>query len=493
MASKGKGATIAGAIAALLVIALAVAGAVTYHLEVWGGKTLPTAAEVAKAAGVDNATADDVVKVLESKGFKVTKADEFSGKVKGAFLGYVNAEAGKRTESSEVTVRESSGPGVPEDIVGKQASDVSATLADMGVTVKYKTVPVSTSSEHKNGEIVATSPAAGQALTEDDSTIFVGVAEQNDNAVPLDIVGQTPDDAKKTLEAKGVTVETEARLASKDRVGKVVGADKLGDTIASGDTVKLYVGTDSTGVKEAYADANGLSSKSMLATGKWCTTEGKCITLGASQTENDEQGLFALSGVSDQSTVTANGELISCDGVQQAICGTDGSHFLVTGDTGAFELMPYYSFSSWCGTTPSGYGAVLQECVDGKFVDAGTSSGTTDDLKYRMLDYFIVMPVGSKVDEVTKSGLFDSDALAAAEKQDAVDTSRPFLIYRDASQYDTKETAAKDGQQTPYVPGLYDASSSDYTKVKPAPSNETVYYLVESDLPNWAALADAKV
>ena len=133
-------------VAAVVLVAAVVAGIVTYNMELWGGKSLP---DVAVASPKDSSKATDakvVVRQLEGKGFKVKRVKEFSGAGKGKFLGYKGSESGVRVKSgSTVTVRESAGPGVPKDTVGKKADSVVKTFSKMGVPVHYKQVIVSDS------------------------------------------------------------------------------------------------------------------------------------------------------------------------------------------------------------------------------------------------------------------------------------------------------------------------------------------------------------
>lgn len=501
---KGKK-KLVGIIAALVALAVLLAAAgLSYYFELWGGKTLPSAEEIAAATGTSdtaNVKADDVIKALEDKGFKTEKQETFSGKEKGTFLGYVNAEQGVRVRGGEnVIVEESAGPGVPKGTVGKQASDVVSEMASMGVTVKYKKVPVSSSSDHKSGEVVATSPSDGQAVG-DDKTIYIGVADQDDSALPLDIVGQDVDTVKADLEKKGYTVKTEARLSSKDRVGKVTGSDKLGATLSKGDTVTLYVGTDASGVKAAYTFSdksmgdNLSMGSSALAEGQWCTVNGDCITLEGKTTNSYASSLYVTSGGDDNQYALRDDELVSMFCVQGfcAAPGEDssGDGYLINGDTGAFELMPKQSSFAWCGAKIFNTSGVGTTCKNGQIMswdDAGDDHTPDGTAVYRMADYFTVIPVGTDLHALESSGYFDGDALAKAKEQDAVDTTRPFLLYRDVSQYGITEHAYSD-TQTHFTPD----SNNKVIAMKPAPSNETAYYLVESDTPDWDSLADTQV
>lgn len=113
-----------------------------------------------------------------------------------------------------------------------------------------------------------------------------------------------------------------------------------------------------------------------------------------------------------------------------------------------------------------------------------------------MMNLFAVFPVGSDVKSVEDNGYFDMSALAVAKKQKTVDTDRPFLMYRDASQYkdSEKEQPVTKNSANPFLPyNGYNGSKHSITKMKPAPSDETAYYLVEDTQPDWDSLEDADV
>ena len=113
-----------------------------------------------------------------------------------------------------------------------------------------------------------------------------------------------------------------------------------------------------------------------------------------------------------------------------------------------------------------------------------------------MMNLFAVFPVGSDVKSVEDDGYFDASALAAAKKQKAVDTDRPFLMYRDVNQYkdSEKEQSVTENSINPFLPfNGHIGSRSSITKMKPAPSDETAYYLVEDTQPDWDSLEDANI
>ena len=497
----------------MVLVAAVVTGIVTYNMELWGGKSLP---DVAVASPKDPSKAADakvVVRQLEGKGFKVRRVKEFSGLGKGKFLGYKGVDSGARVRSgSTVVVRESLGPGVPDGTVGRKAERVVGTFADMGVPVHYKKVLVSDSSKTPEGSVVSTYPVQGQPVKDGKSGIYVGVATKSDGGLPSDIIGQNISDVKSDLESKGYTVKVEKRLASKKNIGKVSGSEPgPGSQLEEGQTVTLYQGVDAKGAKQTYIDHSGssgdglLTSLSDVASGQWCTNDGDCITLGQMHLEwgGATKTFGVVEGAETDSYAMADYDLVPCGALQQQYCGekNSGDDYLLKGDTGAFELFPRAALAGyWCGDTfLSTNGVPSQYCDAGTIKDFDNSAGDWPESsgeKYRMMNLFAVFPVGSDVKSVEDNGYFDMSALAVAKKQKTVDTDRPFLMYRDASQYkdSEKEQPVTKNSANPFLPyNGYNGSKHSITKMKPAPSDETAYYLVEDTQPDWDSLEDADV
>lgn len=509
------------AAAAVVVVALVV-GLVTYNAEWWGGKTLPQAqAATAETASDDVVSADTVAAQLRGKGLKVKKTKEFSGAKKGAFLGYRGNDAGARVKSgSTVEVRESAGAGVPGDTVGKEATAVTKTFGDMGVPVHYKHVLISDASQTKEGTVVNTSPEPGQAVSDAQEGIYIGVAAKGGDGIPVDIMGRDVDDVASELESKGYDVTVKKRLASKQYIGKVSGSQPApGSTLGTGESVTVYQGVDAKGAKDTFlqsADATGSKDSMILAgqsaddvaAGRWCNKSGDCITLGGiNGGRTDGQQVFGVvDGAQPDKYAMSDSMLVSCDAIQQAFCSTLSKDYLLQGDTGAFELIPHKAFMSfWCGDTRvSRNGAgFTQYCNAGKVVDVSGQSSPTSVKdtggKYRMSNFFVVAPVGTKLDKLESSGYFDRSALDAAHKQHNVDTDRPFLLYRDVKQYDDNAREADYNIRTanPFLPfnaaAVNELGKDRTVKMRPAPSDDTVYYLDETPELDWDTLEDADV
>ena len=103
------------------------------------------------------------------------------------------------------------------------------------------------------------------------------------------------------------------------------------------------------------------------------------------------------------------------------------------------------------------------------------------------------MPVGADLNKLESDGYFDADALAAAKKQKAVNTTKPFLIYRDPKLYDKTTRTWPITPPTRSCRTTLRRSKSDIVKMKPAPSDDTVYYLTVSIDLDWGELPDADV
>lgn len=505
---KSRGELIGLIVAVVIALALGVGLALffTYRAGIWGGTPLPTAEEISGASGGE-ATADDVVTQLKAKGVKASKSIIFSGKKKGVFLGYEGMKPGDRVQKdAAVIVQESGGPGVPKNTMGKQATKVVSTFKTMGVPVHYKQVPVSDTKKKPIGSVVATYPAEGQALSDGDKDdgIYIGVATKSDGgAISIDIVGRDVDTVKSELESQGHDVTLVPRLASKKFVGKVSGSDPMpGSTVAEGDAVTLYYGIDASGVKDAYTvhdspetGGDNLLGVSGVAAGTWCNNSGDCITFKDGGDGSEGNSYIPYPKGRDGTEYGEYESLSSCDAIQQPYCSSPKADYLLTGDTGAFELFPRSSMTNyWCGTSQEDSntaGGIV--CNNGKMVENGdynNISGAT----YHMQDFYLVVPVGADLTKLESDGYFDADALAAAKKQKAVNTTKPFLIYRDPKLYDKTTADMTNNSANPFMPyNGYVGSKSDIVKMKPAPSDDTVYYLTVSIDLDWGELPDADV
>ncbi|MGO5363941.1 MULTISPECIES: PASTA domain-containing protein [unclassified Bifidobacterium] len=519
-------AIIAAIVAAVLVVAAGVTAGLTYHAELWGGKTLPDIAAASANAGKQTGkakaavTADSVVAQLKTKGITSAKRQEFSGAEKGAFLGYGNAKAGQRVRSgSSVVVRESAGPGVPSNVQHAKASTAVTILKTMGVPVHTKQIAVSSSSKLAGGTVVATYPLAGQAVTDATTGIYVGVAAKTDSktpAIPYDAIGTDINSVKDILAKAGVNVTAKPHFSSKKNVGKLVSSSPApGTVLSSGESVTLYYGIGADKVQEATVGQSNApyfyaSELNDTVTGTYCksavTDVAKdCITLA--QDENGSVYRVTAKDTGTSSDGHSNDILTMCfpfaDGNAGDIgtCSYGGSQLpageggmakrLIAKQWGAFDFGELGGSPS-CGTAM--FSPYDEGCNASKQVvqDSHDMSGATFDMR----DFYVFFASGANLDAIEKSGYFDDSALAAAKKGSKPDTSRPFILARDASQYDTtsvpyNKAPVPSGQtlvQDPFVPGVGEFSAS--VKFKPAPTDANAYYLVESGQPDWQSLPD---
>ncbi len=519
-------AIIAAIVAAVLVVAAGVMAGLTYHAELWGGKTLPDIAAASANAGKQTGkakaavTADSVVAQLKAKGITSAKRQEFSGAEKGVFLGYGNAKAGQRVRSgSSVVVRESAGPGVPSNVEHAKASTAVTILKTMGVPVHTKQIAVSSSSKLAGGTVVATYPLAGQAVTDATTGIYVGVAAKTCGktpAIPYDAIGTDINSVKDILAKAGVNVIAKPRFSSKKNVGKLVSSSPApGTVLSSGESVTLYYGIGADKVQEATVGQSNApyfyaSELNDTVTGTYCksavTDVAKdCITLA--QDENGSVYRVTAKDTGTSSDGHSNDILTMCfpfaDGNAGDIgtCSYGGSQLpageggmakrLIAKQWGAFDFGELGGSPS-CGTAM--FSPYDEGCNASKQVvqDSHDMSGATFDMR----DFYVFFASGANLDAIEKSGYFDDSALAAAKKGSKPDTSRPFILARDASQYDTtsvpyNKAPVPSGQtlvQDPFVPGVGEFSAS--VKFKPVPTDANAYYLVESGQPDWQSLPD---
>ncbi|MBT1174209.1 PASTA domain-containing protein [Bifidobacterium sp. LC6] len=515
------------AVVALLVIGLTVF--LTYRAEVWGGKSLPDTSAIAKEvtdkSGKKKSVvkAKDVTAALENKGFKVKTTPVFSGEDSGTFLGYQGVKQGSRVKAgSTVTIQESAGPGVPKDTIGKKAQDVVNTFSSMGVPVHYKKVVIAQDSKTPEGQVGVTYPEAGTALPEADreNGIYIGVTSKGDG-ISVDILGADKDKAVSALQSQGYTVDLEPHYSSKQYVGKISGSYPApGSALSSGASVTLYYGVDKSSNMDLLSQRtdDGLTIVKNNATpmiGMYCKSEVKdqskdCITLEATQNTYGESaggGFMSIKG-HEPSSLADN---LGLGNYSQDVSGVmlkpgagvsadklPLANNLITKDWGMFELYAGADLPN-CGSTPYASGPG-KSCVNGT-VQSWASMGNTTNytntgMTYEMKDFLVYFPVGSDVKALEDSGYFDSDSLTVAKKQKTVDTDRPFIVMRDSSQY-SKTSVPYDATSTtpdPFVPTNRYGVDNTMVKMKPAPSDSSVYYLVEQngDL-DWDSMPDADI
>ncbi|WEV69452.1 PASTA domain-containing protein [Bifidobacterium sp. ESL0775] len=492
-------------IASIVAAALVVAGAGfgTYKAQLWGGKTVPKPADlgVVKSSKTHEFTASDVEQSLHKRGFKTTTKQTFSGKPKGSFIKYSNIDPNKRYSTGDpITVFASSGPGVPKGTQGQQVRKIRKSISDMNVPVHFHKVVV-TNQKTAPDTVVASYPADGQPVTDTKTGINIGVAEQA-KGVGYDVVGQDKDQARQQYASAGFNVTLKPRFSSKARLGKIVDSSPKPGSEANGGNLTLYYGIDASGFKDAvigknaypddpYGSPNDLVGSAAPVAGKYCTNAGDCIDF--TNPSDSGQGMPATisSEFPSQGSKDFGKDLLFCGSVQQAYCPTENDlQSLYTKGSGAFELAPYQMAVGFeCG-------GIWQEdggCINGKTIYTGDPGfdSPMSGANYDMGPLYIYFPVGSDVSKVTGANYFDNNELAKAQKQKAVDTSRPFFIRRDKKLYDkTSVPVTTFDTPNPFAPTFAALNGQKLEPFKPAPSDETAYYLVEDPQLDWGSLPD---
>ena len=540
---RGPNTLIIALVAVLLALIVAgVATFLTYRAEVWGGKSLPDPASIAASVTDKNAKkasvikAKDVTEALKAKGLNAKTVPVFSGEDRGVFLGYEGTNPGARVKAgSTVIVQESAGPGVPKGTVGKDVNKVVNTFADMGVPIHYKKVVISSDSKTPEGQVSVTYPAPGVGLTDDekDNGIYIGVASKGDG-IPVDILGSDKNKAVSDLESQGYSVDSEPHYSSEKYVGKISGSYPApGFTLSSGQSVTLYYGIDKSSNMDVLSKTNSYDNIKMASIhasamiGMYCKSEvtdaaKDCITLEQSSmnpfgaTSPEDYQYLQIKGHEPEDKADVLGLTNFSQDVSGAMLESDSEHgmsadklpmknHLLLKDWGMFELYAGMDLPN-CGSKVMS-ASIGEYCVNGNYErasfddgemtpPAGAENGSTG-MTYDMKDFLVYFPAGSDAESLDDSGYFDAAELAKAKKQKAVDTSRPYILVRDKSLYSETSVSVNLGKDVdPFVPT--NRSINNYQNkmepMKPAPSDSTVYYLVEQngDL-DWDSLPDAEV
>ena len=212
---------------AILLVALVLGGGaavVTYGMELWGGKVVPSVTHAAQA------TAE---KRLAEKGFTVqveaVPADDNIGLVISQ-----DPEAGTRLdEGSEVVLQVATNRTVPE-VVGKSEDEARAILQEAGAEhVEVKSEP----STEPEGTVIAVNPAVGEAFVSRNNVTLTVAAPFT---VP-DVIGKKETDAVAQIEEAGFATHV-TYIASSQTVRTVVETSPApGEVLAKGSTVEVRV------------------------------------------------------------------------------------------------------------------------------------------------------------------------------------------------------------------------------------------------------------
>lgn len=150
-----------------------------------------------------------------------------------------------------------SGEAVP-NVVNMEQEAAEQAIKDAGFTVG--SVSTAKSDSVEEGKVISQDPAAG-SKREKGSKVNLVVSGGEDQIEVPDVKGETESDAKKTLEALGLTVTTQEEYSSDVEEGKVVSQDPSAKSKAKkGDTVTLVISKGAESID--IPDLSGMSESS---------------------------------------------------------------------------------------------------------------------------------------------------------------------------------------------------------------------------------------
>ena len=214
-------------IALIVVLVLAAAGGVaylTYSMELWGGKTLPSVVGLSEQEARTR---------LESAGFSVEVEYRMGDENVGMVFDVRPSEGTRADASKPVTIFVTGERLVPE-VVGMTEEEATQALYDVGAADILVT---RTNSEEEPGTVLAVDPPEGSAFASGDQ-ITLTVAQPF--TVP-DVMGMTATDALALLESQNIVGHV--TYVDSDEAGNtVVDVDpSVGAAIEPGTTVELSV------------------------------------------------------------------------------------------------------------------------------------------------------------------------------------------------------------------------------------------------------------
>ena len=285
--------------------------------------------------------------------------------------------------------------------------------------------------------------------------------------------------------------------------------------------VTLYYGVDASETKEVLTKKehlDGINNADVRVTkglspiaGVWCNKGGECLYFNEMPSFVEGESTVVLgTRVGDlmndgaKPIMISDENYLSMNNYSQDISGSIlydkklpmndmMKNHLLSGDTGAVEFYKGLDLPS-CGNNIFSPSPGVRVCEHGKDINAENSPEKFDDqgmykgsnkdansgLTYKMHDFFVLVPVNTKFDELEKSRYFKGKG------ENKPDFSRPFIMRRDPKLYDKTQVAIPDGvtgpdyPTSPFVP----TKKNKPVPFAPAPDDSNVYYKVEEPL-NW--------
>lgn len=205
-------------------------------------------------------------------------------------LGISKAAGLIRTTPSSDESTEDDGKREVPNLLGKTETDAKELLNDMDLGIRVDTREES--DEYEEGEICEQKTEAGTEVDKN-TTIHVVVSSGLKGSTVPNVVGDSEDEATKTLEDAGFEVETEAEYSSDVDEGKVISQSPMGGrTLSKGSTVTITIskgaeivsvpkitGMTEEDAREALKDA-GLAVGNVTEESSDSVAEGKVISQG---------------------------------------------------------------------------------------------------------------------------------------------------------------------------------------------------------------------
>ncbi|MEU8869657.1 Stk1 family PASTA domain-containing Ser/Thr kinase [Streptomyces javensis] len=222
----------------IVTIAAAVVLAIALGLGVW----YISVGQFTEVPPVLRKTQAEAEKKLRGAGLDVKVVNEFSDVIpKGKVIGSKPGPGERVRDTGTVTIRVSQGRPRAEvpNVVGMPLAEAKRKIADQGLTVGK--VTGRTSSETAQGSVLSTSPGP-DSVRRPETPVSIVVSKGEPVDVP-DVVGDSVDDARSTLEDGGFKVKiAERRVFSEEDKGSVAEqSPSTDDEAAKGDTVTLTI------------------------------------------------------------------------------------------------------------------------------------------------------------------------------------------------------------------------------------------------------------
>ncbi len=203
--------------------------------------TVSDGPDTVKLPDVSGYRLDRARKLIEDEGLEpgmVTKA--FSDEVAKGFVISTKPASGTtvRAGSAVALVVSKGSPVDVPDVTGEDLEDAKSELSEAGLKVKVAAERVN--SEHDSGQVARQSPDAGGRAAEGDTVTLTLSKGPRMIEVP-DVVGDSVDDAKRTLRDAGFEVEEDRGLLG--LFGDTVKKQSVdgGDTAPEGSTIKITI------------------------------------------------------------------------------------------------------------------------------------------------------------------------------------------------------------------------------------------------------------